>query len=319
MLAAINRCGSFVEFSLITVNATCPGLISFNPSLRDINLQFGGKIEDTLTMLHAAIPAFRSASSKLDSRSRCFPTPLVRKIFLATNAIAASARLPEEFLSRKSSRLLKSNKKVQHCQSNTNTSTPMFSFYDTPVFEFESPPAAALEALSVSCSSLLCELFASALVSSLIFQLLTFNFQLPLSLPRQILHHSPQRPAQRQHLSQILRRKVRPAKRRARPFPAHLHHSHHFPVKQYRRAHNLMNRFSRSRRCPHSLKHARVPHSRKIVVNLRPAFPCRPRRQRRIARQRDVPHILQRRRHQKMQVPPSCGHRQDRQLIASHS
>jgi hypothetical protein len=87
MLAAINRCGSFVEFSLITVNATCPGLISFNPSLREINLQFGGKIEDTRTMLHAAIPAFRNASSKLDSLSRCFPTPLVRKIFFATNAI----------------------------------------------------------------------------------------------------------------------------------------------------------------------------------------------------------------------------------------
>src|SRR5580704_17310470 len=87
MLAAINRCGSFVEFSLITVNATCPGLISFNPSLREINLQFGGKIDDTRTILHAAIPAFRSASSKLDSLSRCFPTPLVRKIFFATNAI----------------------------------------------------------------------------------------------------------------------------------------------------------------------------------------------------------------------------------------
>jgi hypothetical protein len=59
----------------------------FNPSLREISLQLGGKIEDTRTMLHAAIPAFRSASSKLDNLSRCFPTPLVRKIFLATNAI----------------------------------------------------------------------------------------------------------------------------------------------------------------------------------------------------------------------------------------
>jgi hypothetical protein len=29
----------------------------------------------------------RSASSKLESLSRCFPTPLVRKIFLATNAM----------------------------------------------------------------------------------------------------------------------------------------------------------------------------------------------------------------------------------------
>src|SRR5580700_7319636 len=100
MLDAISRCGSFVEFSLMTVNATCPGLISFNPSLREINLQFGGKIELTRTMLHAAIPAFRSANSKLDSLSRCFPTPFVRKIFFATNAIFSDHR-PGGFLSHK--------------------------------------------------------------------------------------------------------------------------------------------------------------------------------------------------------------------------
>src|SRR5260370_30630856 len=87
MLAAMRRWASLVEFSLITVNATCPGLICFKPSLREINLQFGGKIEETRTMLHAAMPAFRKASSKLESRSRCLPTPLVKKIFLATNAI----------------------------------------------------------------------------------------------------------------------------------------------------------------------------------------------------------------------------------------
>src|SRR5580658_10229423 len=39
-------------------------------------------------MLHAAMPALRSASSKLERRSRCFPTPLVRKIFFATNAMS---------------------------------------------------------------------------------------------------------------------------------------------------------------------------------------------------------------------------------------
>ena len=38
-------------------------------------------------MLHAAMPALRKANSKLESRSRCFPTPLVRKIFFATNAM----------------------------------------------------------------------------------------------------------------------------------------------------------------------------------------------------------------------------------------
>jgi hypothetical protein len=76
-----------VEFSLITVNATCPGLMCFSPSLREINLQFGGKIEETRTMLHAAMPAFLRANSKLESLSRCFPTPLVRNIFFATNAM----------------------------------------------------------------------------------------------------------------------------------------------------------------------------------------------------------------------------------------
>src|ERR1700683_1950730 len=87
MLAAIRRCASFVEFSLITVKATWPGLMCFKPSLREISLQYGGKIEDTRTMLHAAIPALRRASSKLDSRSRGFTPPLVRKIFFATNAM----------------------------------------------------------------------------------------------------------------------------------------------------------------------------------------------------------------------------------------
>src|SRR6267143_7122676 len=90
MLAAIKRCASFVEFSLMTVKATWPGRMCFNPSLREINLQFGGKMEETRTMLHAAIPALRSASSKLESLSRCFPTPLVRKIFFATNAMCGA-------------------------------------------------------------------------------------------------------------------------------------------------------------------------------------------------------------------------------------
>jgi hypothetical protein len=38
-------------------------------------------------MLQAAIPALRNANSKLESLSRCLPTPLVRNIFFATNAI----------------------------------------------------------------------------------------------------------------------------------------------------------------------------------------------------------------------------------------
>src|SRR5256885_13030598 len=88
MLAAIRRCGSFVEFSLITVKATWPGLMCFKPSLREINLQFGGKMDQTRPILHTAIPALLSAGSKLERLSRCFPTPLVTNIFFATNAMA---------------------------------------------------------------------------------------------------------------------------------------------------------------------------------------------------------------------------------------
>ena len=76
-----------MEFSLMTVNATWPGFRCFKPSLREMSLQFGGKMEETRTMLHAAMPALRRASSKLESLSLCFPTPFVRKIFFATNAM----------------------------------------------------------------------------------------------------------------------------------------------------------------------------------------------------------------------------------------
>src|SRR5580704_10227444 len=88
----------------MTVNATCPGLICFNPSLREINLQLGGKIEETRTILHAAMPAFRRASSKLESLSRCLPTPLVRKIFLATNAMVPVGRASVSRMSAKKTR-----------------------------------------------------------------------------------------------------------------------------------------------------------------------------------------------------------------------
>src|SRR5581483_6399491 len=85
MLAAISRCGSRVAFSLITANTTCPGSRYFWPSLREMSLQRGGKMLETRTRLVAAMPASRSASSKLVSRSLCLPTPFVRKIFFATS------------------------------------------------------------------------------------------------------------------------------------------------------------------------------------------------------------------------------------------
>ena len=48
---------------------------------------FGGKILDTRTRLHAAMPAERRASSNEVSFSRCLPTPLVKNISLGTNPI----------------------------------------------------------------------------------------------------------------------------------------------------------------------------------------------------------------------------------------
>jgi len=51
----------------------------FNPSLREINLQLGGKMEETRTMLQAAMPALRSA--KLELRAfRDVSDALVRNI-----------------------------------------------------------------------------------------------------------------------------------------------------------------------------------------------------------------------------------------------
>src|SRR5580692_5437319 len=119
MLAAMRRCASLVEFSLMTVKATWPGLMCFNPSLREINLQLGGKIEETRTMLHAAMPALRRASSKLESLSRCFPTPLVRKIFLATNAMVPGCGASVSRITAEKFPLWKNNKKVLQCQTNS--------------------------------------------------------------------------------------------------------------------------------------------------------------------------------------------------------
>lgn len=71
-------------------------------------------------MLHAATPALRSASSKLESLSRCFPTPLVRKILVATNAIFRAG--PWLLRSSESEKfyVTKTNKKVHGCQRKLN-------------------------------------------------------------------------------------------------------------------------------------------------------------------------------------------------------
>ena len=44
---------------------------------------------ETRTRLQAAIPADRSANSKLVSFSRCFPTPFVKNILFGTNITVA--------------------------------------------------------------------------------------------------------------------------------------------------------------------------------------------------------------------------------------
>jgi hypothetical protein len=68
----------------MTTWRTWPDLRSFCPSWEEISLQCGGKIDDTRTRLNCAMPALRSAISKLESFSRCLPTPFVRKIRFGT-------------------------------------------------------------------------------------------------------------------------------------------------------------------------------------------------------------------------------------------
>src|SRR5450759_2806911 len=84
-VAASSRCGSRVAASDIKTKVTCPGSSSFMPWVRDRMRHLGGKMLDTRTRLHAAIPADRSASSNEVSFSRCLPTPLVKNISLGTN------------------------------------------------------------------------------------------------------------------------------------------------------------------------------------------------------------------------------------------
>src|SRR3989338_8546807 len=81
----MRRWGSRVEFLLITAKMTSPGESFFKPSVRLMSLHPPGKILDTYTRLQAAMPADRSANSKLESSSRCLPTPRVRKTCFGKN------------------------------------------------------------------------------------------------------------------------------------------------------------------------------------------------------------------------------------------
>ena len=51
-------------------------------------------MEETRTRFWAAIPASRSANSNEVSRSRCFPTPLVKKIRFGTMSLPNSPDPP---------------------------------------------------------------------------------------------------------------------------------------------------------------------------------------------------------------------------------
>src|SRR5471030_362836 len=93
-VAAMSRCGSLVAAFDITTKVTCPGSRRFMPCGRERRRQFGGKMLDTRTRLHAAMPAERSASSKEVSFSRCFPAPLVKNISLGTNPTTSRSFSP---------------------------------------------------------------------------------------------------------------------------------------------------------------------------------------------------------------------------------
>src|SRR5262249_2663719 len=77
----------------ITENTTWPGFNISTPRCLGTILQCGGKMLETVTRLTWAMPASRSASSKLVSCSRWRPMPLVRNIALGTSSIDSPAGL----------------------------------------------------------------------------------------------------------------------------------------------------------------------------------------------------------------------------------
>src|SRR4029079_19725202 len=83
--ARVRRGVSGVAASDMTTKVTWPGSRRLIPSARERMRHFGGKMLETPTRLHAAIPAERSYSSNDVSFSRCLHTPLVKNIALGTN------------------------------------------------------------------------------------------------------------------------------------------------------------------------------------------------------------------------------------------
>jgi hypothetical protein len=82
--AEIKRLRSFVSERAITQNVISPGFNNFSPRARGMILQFGGRIDDTVTRLQYATPALRKASSKEANFSLWTPTPRARNICVGT-------------------------------------------------------------------------------------------------------------------------------------------------------------------------------------------------------------------------------------------
>ena len=84
MEAEISLLGSLVSFLAITAKVISPDFSCFKPSFFEIIAHFGGKILETLTILHFSIPAALNANSKDDNLFVSTPTPFVKKSFFGT-------------------------------------------------------------------------------------------------------------------------------------------------------------------------------------------------------------------------------------------
>src|SRR5258708_6073796 len=135
------------------------------------------------------------------------------------------------------------------------------------------------------------------------------------SLARDMMEQLAERLAERQDFSEILGREVRASVGRSRAFPADLNDADDLAIKQNRRTDHFLNRFGSFLGDSYAFKHRRVPRGGKIILDLGPAIAGGARSEGRIARQRNKTDLLQGFRHQKVQVPPARGKRQDGHFI----
>src|SRR5438270_7358096 len=102
----------------MTTNVTCPGASRFMPWARERMRHLGGKMLDTRTRLHAAMPADRNASSNEVSFSRCFPTPLVKNISFGTKPTTLTLLARPRRV--QTQRLARARRRAQRAASRTN-------------------------------------------------------------------------------------------------------------------------------------------------------------------------------------------------------